>query len=64
MINQERVKQLYKIALYEQKEEKNHEAVGQLFKSDFIGKEVVKSIFSGTIAYCLMVTIPVSQIFL
>ena len=57
MINQERVKQLYKIALYEQKEEKKHEAVGQLYKSDFIGKEVIKSIFCATIAYCLMVVV-------
>ena len=57
MINQERVKQCYKIALYEQKEEKQHEAVGQFFKSDFIGREVIKSIFTGTIAYCLMVVI-------
>lgn len=57
MINQERVKQLYKIALYEQKEEKQYETTGQFYKSDFIGKEVVKSIFSGTIAYGLMVVI-------
>lgn len=57
MINQERVKQLYKIALYEQKEEKHYEATGQFFKSDFVGIQVVKSIFSGTIAYGLMVVI-------
>lgn len=57
MINQERVKQLYQIALYEQKEEKYYEATGQFFKSDFIGKQVIKSIFSGTIAYGLMVVI-------
>lgn len=55
MINQERVKQLYKIALYEQKEEKKYEVTGRFYKSDFIGKEVIKSIFSGTIAYGLMV---------
>lgn len=55
MINQERVKQLCKIALYEQNEEKKYEATGRFFKSDFIGKEVIKSIFSGTIAYGLMV---------
>ena len=57
MINQERVKQLYKIALYEKKEEKQSEDTGKFFKSDFIGKEIVKSIFSGTIAYGLMVVI-------
>ena len=57
MINQERVKQLYKIALYEKNEEKQYEDTGKFFKSDFIGKEIVKSIFSGTIAYCLMMVI-------
>ena len=57
MINQERVKQLYKVALYEKNEEKQYETVGKFFKSDFIGKEVVKSIFSGTIAYGLIMVI-------
>ena len=57
MINQERVKQLYKIALYEKNEEQQCEATGRFFKSDFIGKEIVKSIFSGTIAYGLMMVI-------
>uniref|UniRef100_UPI004055A213 hypothetical protein n=1 Tax=Agathobacter sp. TaxID=2021311 RepID=UPI004055A213 len=57
MINRERVKQLYKIAIYEQNEEKQHEAVGQYYKSDFIGKEILKSIFSGTITYGLMVAV-------
>ena len=57
MINQERVKQLYKIALYEKNEEKQCEDTGKFFKSDFIGKEIVKSIFSGTIAYGFMMVI-------
>lgn len=57
MINQERVKQLYKIALYQKNEEKQCEATGKFFKSDFIGIEIVKSIFSGTIAYGLMMVI-------
>ena len=54
MINEERVKRLYKIALYEQKEEKQHRQIGQYYKSDYIGKELIKSIFSGTLAFgCL-----------
>ena len=57
MIDQERVKQLYKIALYEKNEEKQCEDTGKFFKSDFIGKEIVKSIFSGTIAYGFMMVI-------
>ena len=55
MVNEERVKQLYKIAVYEQNEEKEHRQAGQFYRSDYIGKEVVKSFFSGTIAYSIMV---------
>lgn len=54
MINEERVKRLYKIALYEQKEEKQNRQIGQYYKSDYIGKELIKSIISGTFAFgCL-----------
>lgn len=55
MINEERVKQLYKIALYEQKEEKKHHQTGCFYQNDYIGKELIKSIFSGTLAYLCMV---------
>ena len=51
MINEERVKQLYKVALYEKKEEKLHKQTGKYYRSDYIGKEILKSIFAGTIAY-------------
>lgn len=54
MINEERVKQLCKIAIYEQKEEKEHREAGLYYRSDYIGKEVVKSFFTGTIAYALI----------
>ena len=55
MINEERVKQLYKIALYEQNEEKKHRQMGQYYKSDFVGKELIKSIFSGSFAFLCFV---------
>lgn len=54
MINEERVKQLYKIAIYEQNEEKEHRQTGLYYRSDYISKEVVKSFFSGSIAYVIM----------
>lgn len=54
MINEERVKQLYKVALYEQKEEKLHKQTSKYYKSDYIGKELLKSIFTGTAAYLLV----------
>lgn len=54
MVNEERVKQLYKIAIYEKTEEKEHRQVGQYYRSDYIGKEVVKSFFTGSFAYLIM----------
>ena len=54
MINEERVKQEYKIAIYEQREEKRNRQMGRYYRSDYIGKEIIKSIFSGTIAYAFM----------
>lgn len=57
MINEERVKQLCKIAIYEQKEEKEHRQAGLYYRSDYIGKEVVKSFFTGSIAYIIIATL-------
>lgn len=54
MVNQDRVKQLYKIARYEQTEEKEYRQIGQYYRSDYVGKEIIKSIFTGTIAYAIM----------
>lgn len=54
MVNEERVKQLYKIAIYEQNEEKKHRETGLYYRSDYIGKEIVKSFFSGSIAYVII----------
>ena len=51
MINTERVKNLTKIALYEQKEEKQQRQTGLFYKIDYIGKELIKSFFSAKIAY-------------
>lgn len=57
MVNEERVKQLYKIAIYEQREEKEHYQTGLYYRSDYIGKEIVKSFFTGSIAYLIMVVL-------
>lgn len=54
MVNVDRVKHQCQIAFYEQKEEKSTRNIGQYYRSDFIGKEVIKSIFTGTIAYAVM----------
>ena len=54
MVNIERIKHQCQIAFYEQKEEKDNRGIGQYFQSDFAGKEVIKSIFTGTIAYAVL----------
>jgi hypothetical protein len=54
MVNEERVKQLYKIAIYEQNEEKEHRQTGLYYRSDYVGKEIVKSFFTGSIAYIII----------
>lgn len=54
MLNQDRIKQLYKVAVYEQNEEKRYSRIGKYYRSDYIGKEVIKSIFTGTIAYVFL----------
>ena len=54
MINEERVKKLCKIGIYEQNEEKTYRQAGQYYRSDYIGKEFLKSIFTGTFAYGLL----------
>ncbi len=51
MINEERIKQLNKIALYDQNEEKKNRQIGQYYKSDYVGKELIKSFFTGTLAF-------------
>ena len=51
MVNEERIKQFYKIATYEQNEEKKNRKIGQYYKSDYISRQMVGSIFTGTIAF-------------
>ena len=54
MINEEKVKQLYRVALHEQEEEKQHRQIGRYYRNDYIAKEMLKSIFTGTMAYLFM----------
>lgn len=56
MINEERVKELYKVALYDSTDQKTHQQVSQYFKRDYVGKELLKSFFTGSICFFLMLT--------
>lgn len=54
MINEERVKELYAISKYESTDERKNRQMGQFYRADYIWKELIKSFFTGTIAYGLM----------
>lgn len=55
MINEERVKELYEISVYDSTKARKYNPTGKYYRSDYIGKEMIKSIFSGTAAYILCV---------
>ena len=51
MINEDRVKELYHLAVYESTSEKTHKQVNEYYVGDYVWKEVLKSFFSGTFAF-------------
>lgn len=57
MINEERVKELYQIALYDQNEAKQYRQVEEYYRNDYISKELIKSFFSGTISFLLLLAL-------
>lgn len=54
MIDEERVRQMTKMAVYEEGEGKQYIPMTQYFRHDYIGKEMVKSVIGGTLAFALM----------
>ncbi|MFV0465929.1 MAG: hypothetical protein ACK5ML_07640 [Lachnospiraceae bacterium] len=57
MINEERVKEMTHMAVFEQKEGMKARPMEEYFRSDYIGKELIKSLISGTIAFAIMMVI-------
>jgi hypothetical protein len=57
MINEERVTEMYHMAVYDQKENRHSRQMNGYYRRDYIGKEMIKSFFSGTIAYVLIVVL-------
>lgn len=51
MINEDRVKELYHLAAYESTNEKLHKEVNEYYLWDYVWKEVMKSFFSGSLAF-------------
>jgi uncharacterized membrane protein YesL len=54
MVNVERVKECYQMAVYDKREEAQYRQMGEYYKSDYVGKELVRSVFTGTFAFLLM----------
>lgn len=54
MLNEERVILMTKLASYETNEGRKNVAIGNYFRSDYIGWQVLKSIISATIAFVVV----------
>lgn len=54
MLNEERVILMTKLASYEANEGRKNVAIGNYFRSDYIGWQVLKSIISATIAFVVV----------
>ena len=54
MVNEERVRLMTRMECYEAKEGRKNVAIGNYFRGDYIGLQVIKSVISATIAYILI----------
>ena len=54
MLNEERIKLITKMAAYEADEGKKNVAIGNYFRGDYIGLQVIESIISATIAFVIV----------
>lgn len=51
MLNQERVCEMTRLAMFDKKEGENCKPMIQYFRSDYVEKEMLKSLLSGTMAF-------------
>lgn len=54
MIDESRVKLMTKMSAFEKNEGKRSVAIGTYFRGDYIGKEIIKSIVYGTLAFIII----------
>ena len=54
MLNEERIILMTKMASYEENEGKKNVNIGNYFRSDYIGLQVLKSVFCATLAYIII----------
>lgn len=56
MLNEERIKLMTKMACYEADEGRRNVSIGSYFRSDYIGLQVIRSLVSATIAFCILLS--------
>lgn len=54
MLSEERVKLMTKMAIYDSGEGKKNVSIGNYFRGDYIGLQVIKSVINGTIAFAIV----------
>lgn len=59
MINEEKVRLMTKLAIYEENKGKSIIPLSKYFREDYIGIQMLKSFFAGTIGYLLIVLLVV-----
>ena len=57
MISKERVRHMTKLAAFEEREGKKYHKMTQYFRRDYVGLELIKSFFTGTLAFGLMLMV-------
>ncbi len=57
MLDEKRIRQMTKLAFFEKEEEKNALRIGRYFRSDYIGKELLKNFIQASIGYVLVVVV-------
>lgn len=57
MLNNQKIKKMHKLALYESGEGKHHLTISNYYRSDYIGLALIKNFFLTTIAYGLLLLI-------
>lgn len=62
MIHEERVKELFQIALYDEHEDRRAAKAGKYYRKDYVAKEMIKSFFAGTLAYILILALCVLNV--
>ena len=55
MLNEEKIKLMTRMAAYEENDGKRSMQIGNYFRSDYIGLQVMKSVISATIAFAIVI---------